>query len=154
MPIERATARVLPVSPDGEVLLLQDHDPARPGARRWGSIGGGIDPGESPVDAALRELREETGVVVGVERLVGPFLRSQAAYSYDGVDYLGDHTYFALELSRDVEVTFDHLAPDEVDTVFAAGWWTVEGLVADGAFLPPDLPEIMAAAIAAVGGDL
>ncbi len=83
MPIERATSRVMPVSPDGQVLLLQDQDPARPGALRWGSIGGGIDPAESPVDAALRELREETGIVVGADRLVGPFHRGVAAYTYD-----------------------------------------------------------------------
>ena len=46
-PIPRVTARVLPVNPDGEVLLLQDVDPAVPGVLRWGTIGGALDPGES-----------------------------------------------------------------------------------------------------------
>ncbi len=50
-------------------------------------------------------------------------------------------------------MSFDHLAPDEVDTVFAAGWWTVERMVADGGFLPTGLPAIMTAAIAAVRGE-
>jgi len=60
--IQRVAARVLPVSPDGEVLMLQDQDPAEPGVLRWGTIGGATDPGESLVDAAIRELFEETGI--------------------------------------------------------------------------------------------
>ena len=30
--------------------------------KRWNLFGGRLDPGESPVDAALRELREESGI--------------------------------------------------------------------------------------------
>lgn len=36
----------------------------------WSPVTGIIDPGEHPGDAALREVREETGLVVGIERLV------------------------------------------------------------------------------------
>ena len=61
-PVIRTAARVLPVSPDGQVLLLQCQDPARPGDLHWISVGGAVDPGESRVEAALRELREETGI--------------------------------------------------------------------------------------------
>ena len=46
-PIPRVSARVLPVSPEGEVLLLQDLDPAVPGVLRGGTIGGAVDQGES-----------------------------------------------------------------------------------------------------------
>jgi hypothetical protein len=43
-PIPRVSARVLPVSPDGEVLLLQDRDrdPAEPEVLRWGTNGGAV----------------------------------------------------------------------------------------------------------------
>ena len=60
-PIPRVSARVLPVSPDGEVLLLHDQDPTYPGVLRWGTIGGALDPGETHEQAAVRELYEETG---------------------------------------------------------------------------------------------
>lgn len=152
-PIHRSTARVLPVSPDGEVLLLQDQDPAHPGELRWGSIGGAVDPGESPPVAAVRELWEETGIAVLVERLAGPVHRREHAYSYDAVAYVGDSTYFAVPVARDVVVSFDNLVPDEVGNVFAAEWWTPADLAAHGSFADPDLPGIMRAAIAAVGGD-
>lgn len=36
----------------------------------WGAIGGAVDPGESPAEAAVREAREEIGVEVRIERLL------------------------------------------------------------------------------------
>ena len=41
---------------DGAVLLVRDVDPT------FSMPGGGIEPGESPADAAARELFEETGL--------------------------------------------------------------------------------------------
>jgi 8-oxo-dGTP pyrophosphatase MutT (NUDIX family) len=45
---------------DGEVLLLQRAKPPFPGL--WVAPGGKIEPGESPAEGAVRELREETGL--------------------------------------------------------------------------------------------
>jgi 8-oxo-dGTP pyrophosphatase MutT (NUDIX family) len=151
-PVLRATARVLPVSAAGECLLLLDQDPGRPGELRWGTIGGALDPGEDHVTAALRELREETGVVATAEELVGPFHRDHRHFTYDGRAYLGDSTFFALHLSRDVTITFEHLEPGEVDNVVEARWWRPHDLAADGRLVAPDLPEIMSAAIVAARG--
>jgi 8-oxo-dGTP pyrophosphatase MutT (NUDIX family) len=151
-PIPRVSARVLPVSPQGEVLLLQDLDPAVPGVLRWGTIGGAVDPGESLEQAAVREMREETGLDVDPAHLTAPFLRTMHEFSWDGIVYRGDNTFFALPLGRDVEVSFDHLEPDEVDTVVAWQWWRPADIAAAGGMVVDDLPEIMAAAVDAVLG--
>jgi ADP-ribose pyrophosphatase YjhB (NUDIX family) len=37
----------------------------------WGQPGGGMESGETPWDGVMREVREETGFEVAVERLVG-----------------------------------------------------------------------------------
>jgi 8-oxo-dGTP diphosphatase len=51
----------------GRVLLCQQSQ----GHRRWGLPGGRIRPAESPVDAAIRDIREETGMETEIIDLVG-----------------------------------------------------------------------------------
>jgi 8-oxo-dGTP pyrophosphatase MutT (NUDIX family) len=152
-PTDRRTARVLPVSPEGAVLLLQDQDPAVPGLLRWGTIGGAVDPGETLQDAAVRETFEETGIVVGAGDLRGPVHHDTREFTYAGRAYLGHSSFYAVPLDRDVEVSFAHLEPDEVGNVVAHGWWTPDDLAAEGTAVAPDLPDIMRAAVAALEGE-
>lgn len=151
-PVHRTSARVLPVSPEGEVLLLQGRDPAYPDDLHWVSIGGAVEPGESLVEGALRELREETGIVAAPDELTPPVHRGSHGFSWAGVEYVSDSTFFALPLQREVEVRFDLLEPAEVGNVLRAAWWTPEALAADGTAAAEDMPRIMTAAIAAVRG--
>lgn len=51
---------VFPVLEDGRVLMIRSYRQG-PGETVLGFPGGGIDAGETPEDAAQRELREETG---------------------------------------------------------------------------------------------
>src|SRR5690554_5008206 len=55
---------------DDEARLLLTHLSA-PGDDRWTLPGGGIDPGEDPRDAAVREVLEETGLHVELDGLLG-----------------------------------------------------------------------------------
>lgn len=56
------------VGDDGRVLITQRRpDQAFGGA--WEFPGGKVEPGEAPVDALIRELREEIGVRVAVGRI-------------------------------------------------------------------------------------
>lgn len=75
----RQTARVIPVSAPGRVLLLCWHDPVHPDAPYWGTIGGGIEPGETAREAAVRELWEETGITVPPQTPQLPDIIAQAA---------------------------------------------------------------------------
>ena len=60
---------------DDQVLLQRRSD-----GGRWGFPGGALELGESAEEAALREAREETGLVVRVEHLIGVYTKYRHTY--------------------------------------------------------------------------
>jgi mutator protein MutT len=66
---ERAAVGVVVVDTAGHVLLVQRRNP--PGAGTWTILGGKLEEGEEPEQAAEREVREETGLVVRALGLLG-----------------------------------------------------------------------------------
>src|SRR3954471_12643620 len=59
----RSAVAVLLVRPDGSVLAQQRDGNAPISPNQWGLVGGAREDQEEPLTAALRELREETGLV-------------------------------------------------------------------------------------------
>lgn len=66
-PVEAAAAAIL--DGDGRLLLIKENYDRR----RWGFPGGAVEGGETPVQAVVGEVREETGADVSVGELVGTY---------------------------------------------------------------------------------
>lgn len=155
----RRAARVVLLDGDGRVLLFRldpAHDPD--GLGYWYLPGGGIFPFESEVAAALRELREETGLA---DLVAGAVIgrREGVRFVYRGRRMVQDEWYVAARLvggevdgggggrgggrtrSRDRERA----------ALGAWRWWTADDLaIATETIHPPDLVGLVEAAAASV----
>ncbi|MEO0495209.1 MAG: NUDIX domain-containing protein [Actinomycetota bacterium] len=99
---------------DDHLLLIRRATP--PEAGRWSLPGGRVEPGERMVDAAAREVREETGLEVSVG---DPF---------DWVERIGpDHHFVIVDFAATVERLVVPVAGDDA----AEARWVPAAAVAD-----------------------
>ncbi|MEB4209334.1 CoA pyrophosphatase [Mycobacterium sp. 94-17] len=71
MPAAHLDGRMVDVSGGAAFLLCRRASRLTSHAAQWALPGGRLDPGEAPVDAALRELREEVGVELSDSAVLG-----------------------------------------------------------------------------------
>jgi 8-oxo-dGTP pyrophosphatase MutT (NUDIX family) len=63
--VERTSVRVVLLDRAAQVLLFRTQDPTMPEIGEWWELpGGGVEPGESYADTAVREMHEETGFLL------------------------------------------------------------------------------------------
>ncbi|MFI5845487.1 NUDIX hydrolase [Catenuloplanes sp. NPDC051500] len=125
--VPRRAARVLLVDEAGRVLLFRGVDPGRPGEPYWFTVGGGLDAGETPAEAARRELREEAGLDVPVAALGGPVHAEVTEFPFDNVWYRQEQEFFLL---RTAGFAVDTSGLDEAEraSLLEYRWWPVSEL--------------------------
>lgn len=99
-----------------QVLLIRRGTPPRQG--EWSLPGGRIEPGERAVDAALRELREETGIEAGITGLIDVVdgIFPEAGRHYVLIDYAA-RWISGEPVAGDDAVEARFVALDQVETL-------------------------------------
>ena len=142
-PIARLAARVLLIDEAGRILLFHGIDPADPTDEYWVTPGGGLEPGESPVQGAVRELFEETGLRVDPATLGEPVFRNTVDFSFNGRAYRQEQDFFLLRVpSWEVDTAnFDEVEKVAMDRYH---WWPVDELESSGErYYPEILPDLL-----------
>jgi 8-oxo-dGTP pyrophosphatase MutT (NUDIX family) len=137
----RDTARVILAGPGDRVLLFRHALPAPWSRDGWLTPGGGIDPGETPVETAVRELREETGHALSLERAVA---FDSGEWSVDGRLRAEKNWYFFARVPTD---HVDLSGQDEWERrdLLELRWWAVDELRATRELVyPVGLAELLA----------
>jgi 8-oxo-dGTP pyrophosphatase MutT (NUDIX family) len=141
--VHRPAVRVICFDADGRVLLMHWEDPVS-GARLWEPPGGGIDPGETPLVTARRELAEETGLDPAA--IADGFIDVQRDTVWKGNRFVGPEQFFTARFGASrPPVVRDGLLPYEQSELLTHAWVHPADFVElPGRLEPPSLPEIVA----------
>jgi 8-oxo-dGTP pyrophosphatase MutT (NUDIX family) len=143
--VRRQAGRVLVVDAAGRVLLLHGFDPREPDRPYWFTVGGGAEPQESLAEAAVRELREETGLVAEPADLGDPVWHEVAEFSFDGTGYRQEQDFFLFRVDS-AEISVDGLDHEEAAIIDAHRWWTAAELdETTESYYPLELPRLLRA---------
>jgi len=124
----RKSARLLILNPSHDVLLFRfvhKHGPLA-GDDYWATPGGGVEDDETFEDAAVRELQEETGIVV---HHVGPTVarREFKLQLPDGEYVVADECYFAIETAM-LNISCEGWTRQEQQIMADHKWWSLNEL--------------------------
>ncbi len=145
--VPRVGGRLVLIDPDDRVLLIQERaDPVA--GTQWITPGGGVEPGETPLQAAVRETYEETGIRLSPDDLTR-LHRTRRLWSWAGTTYDQVDHFFAVRVPAQAGITPTALTEMERETVIGSRWWTLAELRAsEDAFEPAEMAELVARALA------
>ena len=142
----RRAARVILLDDADRVLLLRGHDLDQPERSWWFTVGGGIDAGEDARTAAVREVREEAGLVLDPADLVGPVLTRSAIFDFYAEHCRQDEVLYVARVPAAAFAAVDRAGWTdlELDVIDELRWWSLDDLdLVDLEVFPDRLVELV-----------
>jgi 8-oxo-dGTP pyrophosphatase MutT (NUDIX family) len=154
--IERSVVRAVVLDVRESVLLFHTRDPTYPELGTWWELpGGGIDPGETYRETAVRELAEEAGIAVTPDQVGPPNWRRRATFRYRGERRINNEVVVPVRLSViGPAVDGAGRVGFEDEDYFDFRWWPVSEVIGStDRFYPGRLPELLEPFLAGVPVD-
>jgi 8-oxo-dGTP pyrophosphatase MutT (NUDIX family) len=144
--VERQVVRMAVLDEGNRLLLFHTRDPTAPDLGTWWELpGGGLEPGETYADAAIRELYEEAGILAQPHQVGAPSWRRSATFRYRGTRRINHE--------RVLEVRLGVPGPDvdergrvafEKEDYFGFRWWPLDEVISSQErFYPGRLPTML-----------
>lgn len=140
----RKVARILLLNDNDEVLLVRHVEgkaipnPDDGWKTYWVPPGGGLEPNETFEEAAVRELKEETGIAI--EKVERHLLSREFESIYAGKPIWQEDRFFFARIS-DKPLETQPIIDEAIGDI---KWWPVASInSSNGSFFPANIPELL-----------
>lgn len=125
----RPSSRLLVIDSETRVLLFRfvHKAGALAGQDYWSTPGGGVEDGETCQQAAIRELREETGIVR--EAIGAPVAEREFALQLPDGDYVQSREQYFVVRVENVALSRQGWTSQEADVIADHRWWSRDDLI-------------------------
>jgi 8-oxo-dGTP pyrophosphatase MutT (NUDIX family) len=130
----RQAVRALIIDSSSRVLLFCADLPDRP--PWWYAPGGGVEAGETDQQALVREVAEETGLVVDVASLGQPVWTRDYIFRWKERDERHLERYFVVRVGEHA-VDISGLDSDEASVVGEYRWWALDDMTSSTELFSP-----------------
>ena len=134
----RIAASIVVCNPERKILIVREADPCAYG--KVNLPGGHLEDDESVIECAIREVHEETGLVVNVSGLLGIYIQDDMS----NYAFLGDSDNAQIKPGHDI-VSCEWLTTEEIqaiphsDIIRPKKFWVIISNMISGRNYPKDL---------------